>query len=472
MPAPQAILGTPSVLLDAYGNPLSALNAAASPAATTSGVPIIGLDGGTIARVARIGEFGTQRSTSEILLWHDAFEGSTVNAFWTQSATTQTIAQATGVLTLNNSAITTLNTDSIITSQRQFPKYPRNPLYVRFRANITANVASNHTFVELGLGAPSGVTAIINNGAFFRWTSAGNLNAVVSYNGTETSTQVLAQGVISTTSYLYYDIIIDDDFARFIVCDSSGTPIVDTQQSIALTSPFISAVSHLPVFARVYVDTTGGGTVVQLKLSAHSVQVLDGVLNSSAGEQYAYMMRSSIINPTTYAQTPQLAAGAAPATITPNSTGSTAYATMGGEYAVALTVASENLLGVFGFQIPTPYSFVLTNIAWSVPTVTTAISVTGIPIVEWGVIVNATSASPSTGGGFRFSPGVAFTYTIITQGAGTALNNAANLNWTPMTPIVCLPGTFLNLVYKVLVTSAAGTPGVTRGTVYVGGYFK
>ena len=467
----QATAAQPSLVVAVSPNSIAAKDRTSIGFGTQMAVPIAGSDNG-VARIARIGEFGTQRTTSEIMLWHDAFEGSTVNAFWTQSVTTMTIAQATGVLTLNNSNITTLNTDAIITSQRQFPKYPRNPLYVRFRGLLTANAAANHTFVEMGLGAPSGVTATINNGAFFRWTSAGNLNAVVSYAGSETSTQILAQGVIVTTSYYYYDVIVDDDYARFIVSDASGTPIVDTQLDIALTSAFISAVSHLPAFARVYVDATGGGTATQLKLSAHSVQIMDGLINASFGEQMAYSMRSSIINPTSYAQTPQLAAGAAPATITPNSTGSTAYTTLGGEYAVALTAGSENLLAVFAFTIPTPYSFTLTNLTWQTPVVTTAISVTGIPFIEWAVIVNSSSVSPATGGGFRFTPGLGFSYTTITQAAGVPCTLAGNNNWLPQVPIVCLPGTVLILAYKVLVTTAAGTPGVTRGSIYVGGYFK
>src|SRR5579884_354489 len=269
--------GSGQVLLyDANGNP-AVLTSGTQVASNQGYVGVAGVDGGIIARALRVSEYSTLQVTSGQQLFQDAFEGSTVNAFWTQSTSTLTIAQATGVLTLNNAAATTLNTYAIITSQRQYPKYPRQPLFCRFRGNITAAPAANHTFVEMGIGAPATNTAVINNGAFWRMKSDGTLNVVISYNGTEQITQVLAQGGFSTTSYYYFDVIVDDDFVRFIMSDSNGVPIVDKQVSISLTVPYQWAVSHLPSFARVYVDGTGGGTAVQLKLSAHQVQLLDAL---------------------------------------------------------------------------------------------------------------------------------------------------------------------------------------------------
>jgi hypothetical protein len=468
-------------LYDQFGNPLVYQNKTV-PTVPISGLPPMGIDGDSVLRIPRVGEFATLRSTSEIVLWQDAFEGSTINGFWTQSLTTMTAAQATGVLTLNNSSITTASTDAIITSQRQFPKYPRNPIFCRFRANITANVASNHTLVELGFGAPTGVTAVIPTGAFFRWTAAGNLVAVTSYNGTENvSATLVAQGVISTTSFLYYDVIVDDDFARFIVSDSTGTPIVDTTLRIPTATAYTFSVSHIPSFARVYTDTTGGGTAIQLKLASHSVQILDALFAKPWGEQLSSMMRQASINPTTYAQTGS-AMTAAPTTETPSNTVA-GYNALGGDYAVALTVASENPLSVFGFQIPSPYSFYLKGLTFSLPVVTTAISVTGLPFLEWLVIANNVGGNISTGGGQRFPVGLNHYYTSITQAAGVTLYTGGGstagtpiaggpFTWAPQVPILCLPGTYLHFAYKVFITSAAGTPGVTRGSIFVDGYFE
>jgi hypothetical protein len=458
-----------STLYDGFGNPVEVKNRIAMP--TTQAVsPVSGLDAGTINRVLRVGEHGTVRNTSETLLWHDAIEGTTVNAFWTQSLTTQTVAQTTGVLTLNNSGITTVNTDSILTSQRQFAKIPKGILHWRMRANITANVAANHTLVEMGLGAPAGVTAVVPTGAFYRWTAAGVLNGVISFNGTELVTQLLAQGTISTTSYYRYDIFVEDEFVRFIVTDSNDVPVVDTQVQLTLTNAHVFSVSHLPSFARVYVDATGGGTAIKLNIGTHGVYLLDVVTNKSWQQQMASIMRNAQINPTTFAQTGS-ALTAAPTTVTPSNTAA-AYTTLGGDYAVALTVASENPLSVFAFTIPAPYTFYLTEIQFALPFVTTTIGVTGIPVIEWVAVSNCASADINTGGGQRFPLGINFTYTAATQAAGLFLTSGGNLLWNPDVPIVCLPGTVLHIGYKVFITSAAATPGVTRGSIYVDGYFE
>jgi hypothetical protein len=458
-----------SPLYDGFGNPMPVKNRV--EISTTQGVtPVSGLDVGLMNRSMRVGEIGTARTTSEIQLWQDAFEGSTINAFWTQSLTTMTAVQATGVLTLNNSAITTLNTDAIITSQRQFPKYPKVSLHARYKANISANVASNHTFVEFGFGAPSGVTAIISNGCFFRVTSAGNLVGVVSYNGTETaSATLLAQGSISTTSYYRWDIFVEDQFARFIVTDSNDIPVVDAQLQIPLTDPVIWAVSHLPTFARVYTDTTGGGTAVQLKLASHNVQTLDASLNMTWEEQSALSMRNANITPTTYAQTAS-SMTAVPATLTP-ANASAGYATLGGEYAFATTVAFETGASIFGYQIPTPYTFVLESIFIPPPIVATTIAVTLVPYVEWLLVVNGTSNILSTAGGFRQPLGITHSALSASAIQGAVWGGGGSNLFTPKTPIICLPGTWLHIGFKLLGPSAAATPGLHRGTVTVDGHF-
>lgn len=458
-----------TILYDAAGNP--AIVQDNSVKGTNQGfVPIAGLDGGKIIRSARVGEYGTQRTTSESMLFHDAFEGAVVNTMWTQSVTTQTIAQATGVLTLNNSNITTVNTDAIVTCTRQFPKYPRQPLYGRWRARITANVGANHSLVEMGFGAPAGVTAIINNGAFFRWTAAGTLVAVVSYNGTETvSGTLVAQGAISTANYYYYDIVIDDDFARFIVSDAAGTPIVDTQLSIALASAFTMAVSHIPSFARTYVDATGGGTAVQLLLAAHTVQMLDAAVNVPWTDQLAGVGRQAMINPATYAQTTQLAAGAAPAAFTPsNSAGGNAF--LGGEALANATAASENLLSVFAFVVPSPYTLFVRGIFVAIPINTVAAIATTATYMQWFLIANCASGNISTGGGQRMEiPNAAFTG-AVGLAAGLALSGV-NAYFPMGVPVRCDPGTTLHIGYKMITGTATATE-VYRCNVSVDGYYQ
>lgn len=446
-------------------------NGGAIVTAAVSGVPMIGLDGGQITRVARVGEFGTQRTTSEIQIWQDAFEVATINAFWTQSLTTMTAVQAAGILTLNNASITTLNTNAIITSQRLFPKYPRQPLYGRWRALVSANVAANQTLVELGFGIATGVTAAVTNGAFFRWTAAGNLIGVLSYGATEVVTGTLiAQGDarFSTANYFYYDVIVDDDFVRFIMSDSAGVPIVDTQLPIATTSAFTISTSHMASFARVYVTPTGGGTAIQLKLSAHVVQILDGVMNKTWEDQSAASMRSASINPSTYVQTQNLANAAVSAAVTPTNTTVT-NANLGGEYNCLATVGAETILSVFGFTVPSPYSFYLKGLIISAPVVQVVAVVTAA-LLEWFIAPNASTANLSTATGLQRIPMPGW-HTAAAAAAVGVVFSGGNIVWTPKVPILCLPGTILHIGYKS-VTGAATATLAYRGQVTVDGHFE
>lgn len=450
-------------LYDNLGNVMTAQNRSAV-SGSMGFLPTAGLDGGQVIRAIRVGEHGTQRVTSEVQLFHDAFETSTINTLWTQSLTTMTAVQATGVLTLNNAAITTLNTDAIITSVRQYPKYPRQPLYCRFRAKLTTLVPV-HATAEMGFGAPTGSTAIVTNGAFFRFKSNGTLVGVVSYAGTEVETVFTT--LPNTTSYYYYDIVVDDDFVRFLVSDSVNPPIIDQQVSLALSVPFTFSVSHIPSFARVYVDGTGGGVAQQLLISAHVVQLLDAANNQPWSDQLASSGRQALINPTTYAQTSAMA-NSAPAGGTPSNTAAL-YTTLGGEYIATVTAASENILSVFAFTIPAPYTFLLTGITLTIPVVSTVWSIaTTIPTFELAVIANCASTNISTGNGQRNAIGQ-FAGTSLTAAVSTLLSGQ-QITWTPRTPILCLPGTILHIGWKCLFGGAV-TTGAIRGVALVDGHF-
>ena len=109
----------------------------------------------------------------------DSIEGTTINSWlWTQSLSTMTNAQANGVLTLNNNSTTTNGTYAIITTNRQFQIFDEAPMICSFKANIKQ---TTNAVQELGFGAPTTTTAIINNGAFFRINSSGTVYGVTSF---------------------------------------------------------------------------------------------------------------------------------------------------------------------------------------------------------------------------------------------------------------------------------------------------
>jgi hypothetical protein len=460
----QSISGNPVVVGGADGTNTNArtltvaVDRAAMTAGSATGIPFIGQSSG-VGRIARLSRLGYVNPGYQTLLAADSVEGSTINSWlWAQSVATMTIAQTSGLLTLNNGAITTTTTSAIITSNRQFFLLSQAPTSCSFRALV---VQTTNAVQELGFGAPTGVTAIINNGAFFRVSSSGQVRGVTSFNGTENVSVVLA--TLVSTSYYLFIVVLEDNGARFIVEDSSGVPLIDSFLSLPLTTPDKAAVTHIPAFARVY--TTGAaGVAPQTRIA--SFQAWQYEMNTAKpwAEQLSSAGRSANINPTTFAQTVQLAAGAAPATITPNNTGSTAYTTLGGEFVLNGTASSENLLGVFGFTVPSPYTFVITDLFMPPPVVTTALGAT-VNIQEWCMMV-ASSTNPSTATGQRYTLGL---FSAAASAAIGTVYNGQTINARYQTPITVLPGQVLLVLVKLISGSAAG---VYRGSIFINGYYE
>ena len=433
---------------------------ASMTAGSQPGVPMIGQSYG-VGRLARLTRLGFVNKGDQTLLAMDSIEGTTINTWlWTQSTTTMTIAQTTGVLTLNSGAITTTTTDAILTTNRQFQIFDESPLVCSFKACVTQ---TTNAVQELGFGAPSGTTATINNGAFFRINSSGNILGVTSFNGTETVSATLAT-ISNSTSYFVFMIAMEDGGARFIVEDSSGIPIVDSFIALPVTTAEKAAVSHLPAFARV--RTTGAaGVAPTIKISSFQVW-LEGIsTNKLWSEQMAGSGRQANVNPATFAQTIQLAAGAAPSTVTPTNATSQ-YSTLGGEYIINATASSENLLGVFGYQVPSPYTLYITDISMPQPFVTTVLGSAVTTIQEWCLMIASTNV-PSSAAGFRSVLG-AFTNTVSSAPVGTIFNGTP-ISQKFTTPLVVLPGQYVLVLVKAISGSATGT---TRGSIAINGYYE
>ena len=421
----------------------------------------------SIVRQARV-EAGTVRTTSEMLQFHDSFE-STINPWWTQTVTTQTIVAAANSITLNNSAISTLNTASTITNKKLFPIFQRSNLHVRFKARWTNNAAGTNVIGEMGLSTITGITANISNGACFRWRADGTLAAVYASAGTETVVQVLAAGVIATANYYLYDIIVYEDYVKFVMTSSTADiPLVDMVIPFTIITPVFAAASHVPSYARVYVNATGGGTATQLIISEHSVQTIDLDHNKPWADQLTCVGQHSTISPTAFTQTHQLANAAAPGTVTASNTAS-GYTTLGGEFAAAATASSENVLSLFGFTIPTPYTFYLTRVYIQPPIVLGATIGTRTNL-QWFIAYNASSTNLSTATGLIRVP-IPGQQAAAAAAAIGAIFSGVQADLQLSSPIACLPGTVLHIGYKCW-SGAATASLVFRGAVFVDGYYE
>jgi len=424
--------------------------------------------GGGIIRQLRV-DGNSLRTTSEMIMFQDAIEGSTINPWIRQLTNSQTIAQSSCIITLNNGSLTTASSYSIITTIKQFQKLPRTPISLRFKARLTSNTAGQHIVSEMGFSSINSATANISNGCCFRWRVDGTLAAVVAVGGTETVVQVLAQGVISTSAYYMYDVTIHDDYVRFVMSSATtAAPLVDMIIPALSTNQNLFLLSHLPSYARLYVDATGGGTAAKLLISEHIVHMLDTTHNKPWADQMSGVNRYGSVNPTTYAQNCQLANAAAPAAQTPSNT-TAPYTTLGGEYLVNATAGAETMLTIFGFTIPNPYVFNLTGIRIQLPVVLGAAVGTRTNL-QWFVVHGASSANLSSATNAIRIP-LSGLQTVAAAAAIGAVFTGEAVEFYPKQPITCLSQTVLHVGYKCW--SGAATASLQfRGTVFIDGYFE
>jgi hypothetical protein len=141
------------------------------------------------------------------------------------------------------------------------------------------------------------------------------------------------------------------------------------------------------------------------------------------------------------------------------------YSSLGGEYYLNFTPASENLLGVFSYQVPVGHTLYITGVIIQPPVVTADMG-GGACGQLWELFV-ASSSNPGTATGVRLP--------VATFGAPAGLFAGNNLtgngvmNFSPQTPVAVSAGQWVLICYKVVGTGT-GT-GTFRGTCCINGYF-
>jgi hypothetical protein len=436
-----------------------ATDKAAMTAGTQAGNPILGQSSG-VGRIAKVDRLSYLNSSYKTLLAMDKIQGTTINTYlWTQSSLTMTNAQANGVLILNSSAITTINTYSILSSNKVFSFFNEAITTCNFRANV--NTVTNGT-IELGFGLPTITPGIINTGAFFRINGANQVSVVNSFNGTENTSAALA--TLSTTSYYEFIVTIEDNGSRFIIEDANGIPVVDTFLKYTLTTPSSTVNNYINAFSRVYNGASAPASAPQIKISGFYTWQYDIGVNKPWSEQLASFGRSAYVNPSTFLQTMQLSTSA-PTTSTPTNI-SSAYTGLGGEFSLNATASSENLLGIFTYAVPAGFTLHITEIYMPLPFVTTALGAT-VSIHEYCLILaNQTTGVPSTATGQKIALGA---FTAAASAAAGTVFNGQPISMSFKTPLIIQSGNSLLITVKVI--SGVAT-GVYRGSIFINGYWE
>lgn len=199
-------------------------------------------------------------------LWDDTFNATAQNtAKYRAPATTMTTAQASGVLILNNSGITTINTNCAYQTYRCFPLFTTAETRINFAAmfaSANAHVANNA--IEIGCFTatlPGG--AAPTDGAFFRWNAANELRGVVNYNGTETQTAAITKP--SNDVNHDYLIVAQTNVVAFYIDGVMRAKITLVTDAPALGQPFMQATQ--PLTMRHYIGGSAPASVTKIQIS-------------------------------------------------------------------------------------------------------------------------------------------------------------------------------------------------------------
>ena len=452
-------------LYDSSGNLITVADKAAK-SATQGGVPIMGVNDDSL-RLLRCDRFGNLISGFDTPLLWEPIEGTTINTVrWNNAvATTMTSSQAVTGITLNASAITTINTGIFLQSYKSFIRMMNSPirLKTRLRSTLVANQSG-----EWGLGVPpaAATTAQIDNGAFWRFNSSGTITPVLAFNGADVVTGTDVSGSLNNANYYTYDVIVEDDRAVFIAQKVDDGSIVSEQTlRLPIAQSKMFAVTHLQAFFRVRNTGSAPASAGQLIITEAMVIGLDVNVNKPWQHAISQNTLNAILSPTAFTQNPNYANSAAPASATLSNTAA-GYTTLGGQWQFAAVGSAETDFALFGFTVPTNYQLCVTGIHIEAYNMGAA-SATTPTLLQWGLAMNGSTVNLSSGGAFRKALGCM----SLPTGAAIGAEFSKILDIRFAEPLITDSAKFFTVILKIPVATATASE-IIRGCCDISGYFE
>ena len=435
---------------------------------TTEGLMIAGKndDIAVMMRVDRKGNTITGNYIPELL---ENFEGATVNVQkWTSAVANFVQAQTTlGGFVFNNTNITTLNSSSILQSQRLFSKLLRVPLQMKQR--VRANIFTN-SYADWGFGIPSGTTLTVPNGAAIRVVN-GLWSVVLTYNSSEIATAniVAEDGTTqlntanANAEFYTCDIIIDDDnLVATVQNTQSGIMVGKATLPVPLSALKMFGATALPCYSRL-VNLAAPTTAPNFTVTEMQILSTDWCLRPTMSEIAGSLSLSAGRNPFTGAQLENHTNSTAPvsgalANITPT------YTTLGGKWQFAAVAGSVTDYPLFGFTVPVGSRFLCEGIRIDTRNTGVANAVTATAL-EWAMGFNSSAASLATANIVRRQVGLqSFAIGAAIEAVATPIDN------TFVTPEVVESGRFVHVILTIPVATATASQ-IIRGQVMIRGRF-
>lgn len=466
-------------LYDPLGNVLSKtdkLSQGITPG-TTQGLPILGSEYKT-PRLARAMSDGSLATNLPTLLFFDPVEGAAVNTnTWIQTTTTMTIAQASGIITLNAGSSAATTVGAMHTSHRLMPIFGRSRLLYRNRQRHTAHF--NNNVIELGfLNASVATTSAVAggySGAIWRKDGTGQYVPVVVIAGSE----ILGTPILNATwvddiaanEYGIFEVELENASAIFRAYTSSGKLV--SEQRIDFSANIADfTVTHLTAMYRTY-NSGATGTAVQVLSAETTVYLLD-IASNKPWPHVMSAISGVLASPTAYTTLTNWANNAAPTTRTLSNTaagealldGVISWNNAGTSFA-----ANDALdLQLHSIQIPVPYNFVFTGIRISTVNLGAANGAANYTI-QYGIGFNSSAVSLATGAPYPpFRKALGFQ--TLANGAAIGASFDKDTVWSPQSPVTVFSGRFITVFVKVIGASIATLAQVIRTSVTIDGYFE
>jgi hypothetical protein len=419
-----------------------------------------------VSRFARGDRFGSQAIAWHTPLLHEDFEGTVIStARWVTALSGMAVTQSNAGWTLNSGNSVVAGAFAIVTSLKRFQIAQRAPLGLKFRRRIS-NI--QNTVHDFGYGTPSGVVAVVPNGAYFQKNAGGELLPIISYNGSITATGPDAMPALlavdgGLNASFVFDIFRDDDAVKFTVQRTDSEAIIfECEIRIPNTQAKFSLENHLPVFDRLYNSPTAPIALATTSTSDVYVYVLDQATGKTRPQQQAEMGKSSSVNPASGVQLASFANNTAPVNANLLNT-APSYAAPHGLFSfVPLAGAVTDYL-LFYHAPPGGFSFNVTEVLIDLWNTGTTIATTPT-LCEWFIVSEMPGANLAAGGIREHLGSQSLAVGTINGGQADR-----SISRSFQTPIVTNPGRGFGIGLRMPVATVT-VGSVIQGAVHVRGY--
>lgn len=416
------------------------------------------------------------RTSTSNIIFYDQVDGSAIDTNkWSVSSSTLTAALSNGFIVLNSGNSTAAGGYFILASNKFIPMYATSPVTVEINAKFT-NLPEANCTMEIGVGAVSG-TSTPTDGAYFRFTPAGQLSCYLNNAGAESATSPLSGTVtdangsdtvsfpLSSAVNHLFRLEIAEDNVQFLIDDI-------LVQTISTPSgqnfPFNSG--RQQIFTRIWNGTTPA-TAATVSIGQVMVKQDDVNMNRSWGETLTSLGRGAYQSPTTFTQIANHTNSTSPTSATLSNTAA-GYTTLGGRWQFAAVAGAVTDFALFAFQVPVGYQMFVNSI--SISSVNTAAIGSAVTptIIDWGIGINSSAVSLATADGAGTWAPRRIPLGLQAFGLTAAIGaTASDVTRRFEAPLVVDSGRFFHVIAQVPTGAATGSQ-IFRGNVEINGFFE